>query len=57
MTNPDWDAEQRRLLAELSKIDMPEELWRRFSATLSQWVDEQRASDRRWKLHEHKDHE
>ncbi len=52
MTEPDWDVEQRRLLAELSRIDMPEELWRRLSATLSQWTDEQRESDRRWKLHE-----
>jgi hypothetical protein len=48
----DWDIEQRRLLAELSKIDMPEELWLKLSTTLSQWVNEQRESDRRWKLHE-----
>ncbi len=52
MSESDWDAEQSRLLAELSKIDMPEELWRRLSATLSQWTDEQRESDRRWTLHE-----
>ena len=52
MNEPDWDQEQRRLLAELSKIDMSEELWRRLTATLSQWINEQRESDRRWKLHE-----
>jgi hypothetical protein len=52
MTTPDWDAEQSRVLAELSRIDMPEELWRRLSATLSQWANEQRESDRRWMLHE-----
>ncbi len=57
MTEPDWDAEQSRLLAELSKIDMPQELWRRLSATLSRWTDEQRESDRRWKLHEPKTRE
>jgi hexokinase len=54
MNEPDWDQEQHRLLAELSKIDMPEELWRNLSATLSRWVDEQRESDRRWRLHEKK---
>ena len=52
MNEPDWDAEQSRLLAELSRIDMPEELWRRLSATPARSVDEQRESDRRWKLHE-----
>lgn len=57
VSKSDWDTEQRRLLAELSKIDMPEELWRMLSATLSQWVNEQRASDRRWKLHEQNFHE
>ena len=54
MNEPDWDQEQHRLLTELSKIDMPEELWRHLSATLSRWVDEQRESDRRWRLHEKK---
>jgi hypothetical protein len=53
MNPSDWGAEQRRLLAELSKIDMPAELWHKLSATLSQWINEQRESDRRWKLHEH----
>ncbi len=49
----DWDAEQRRLLTELGKIDMPAELWRRLDSVVRQWLDEQREADRRWSLHHH----
>jgi hypothetical protein len=47
----DWDAEQRRLLTKLNKIDMPQELWRRLDAMVRHWIDEQREADRRWQLH------
>jgi hypothetical protein len=52
MTEIDHDAEQHRLLTELNKIDMPEELWLQLVATVRQWIAEQKASDRRWRLHE-----
>jgi len=51
VNQPDWDAEQRRLLIELNKIAMPQELWRRLDSVVLQWFDEQREADRRWKLH------
>jgi hypothetical protein len=52
MATIDRDAEQHRLLTELNKIDMPEELWLQLAATLRQWIAEQKESDRRWQLHE-----
>jgi hypothetical protein len=51
----DWDAEQRRLLTELNKIAMPQELWRQLDAVVRHWFDEQREADRRWKLHSKQD--
>ncbi len=52
MATIDRDAEQHRLLTELNKIDMPEELWLQLAATLRQWIAEQKESDRRGQLHE-----
>ncbi len=52
MAEPNWDEEQRRLLTELNKIDMPEMLWLRLDAAVRQWVSEQKESDRRWHLRE-----
>ncbi len=55
MNQPDWDAEQHRLLTELNKIDMPQELWRQLDAVVLNWFDEQREADRRWQLHNKQD--
>ncbi len=55
MNQQDWDAEQRRLLTELNKIAMPQELWRQLDAVVRHWFDEQRKADRRWKLHSKQD--
>jgi hypothetical protein len=51
MDRPDWDAEQRRLLAELARIDMRPDLWSRLEPLVRRWIDEQREADRRWQLH------
>jgi hypothetical protein len=51
LKDQDWDAEQRRLLTELNKIDMPQELWRQLDAMVRHWIDEQREADRRWRIH------
>ena len=51
----DWDAEQHRLLTELNKIAMPQELWRQVDAVVLNWFDEQREADWRWQLHNKQD--
>lgn len=51
LKNQDWDAEQRRLLTELNKIDMSQELWRQLDAMVRHWIDAQREADRRWRIH------
>lgn len=50
-----WNEEQRRLLTELTKIEMPQDLWLRLDNVVHQWVDEQREADRRWEVHQNQE--
>ena len=51
----DWDAEQHRVLTELSKIAMPQELWQQLDGVVLKWFNEQREADRRWQIHNKQD--
>jgi hypothetical protein len=53
MGERDLDAEQRRLLGALERIDMTSELREQLESVVREWIKKQRAVDRLWDPRRH----